>query len=138
MARLKIDLEGDPEISVIGISSHVNDYRLCWSINRTLGLELSRRRVEAPEAPSGPATPSFTVFDHTDPETDARCSLVNNHASDGVLLRELRQADYFLVVDKDWSEEPEELLRKLRTAEFVLTAFPLQFDQLREGYKLLL
>ena len=31
---------------LIGISSHVNDYRLCWSLNRSLGIALARFTVE--------------------------------------------------------------------------------------------
>jgi hypothetical protein len=34
----KLDMEPDPEVMLIGISSHVNDYRLCWSLNR-LGMQ---------------------------------------------------------------------------------------------------
>ena len=137
MARLKLDIEPDPEVSVIGISSHVRDHRLCWSINRALDMELTRRRTGIEEMQSGrPA--EFTAFDQYDEETQANCTLVNNHSTEGVLLRDLRQADFFLVVDKDWREQPGEMLGKLRSAEFVLAAFPLSFTQLKEGHKLLL
>ena len=137
MAKLKLDLPPDPEVSVIGISSHVNDYRLCWSINKALGIALSKRR-QAIEQMDNDHPGNFAAFDHLDEEVQACCTLVNNHGSDGILLRELRQADYFLVLDKDWRTSPAEVLRQLRTAEFVLAAFPLEFDQLKEGHKLLL
>lgn len=137
MARLKLELEPDPEVSVIGISSHVKDYRLCWSINRVLEIELTKRRQGIEEMQNGrPAV--FSAFDHMDEELRVSCTLVNNHGSEGVLLRDLRQADYFLVVDNDWKESAEDILQKLRSAEFVLTAFPLNFAQLRDGHKLLL
>jgi hypothetical protein len=41
--RIRLDVEPDPEVHVIGISSHVNDYRLCWSLNLCLGIALARR-----------------------------------------------------------------------------------------------
>ena len=40
MVKLKLDLDPDPEVFLIAISSHVNDYRLCWSLNRKLGISL--------------------------------------------------------------------------------------------------
>lgn len=137
MARLKLEMEPDPDVNVIGISSHVRDHRLCWSINRALDLELSRRRVGIEDMQNGrPA--EFSAFDQFDEELQANCSLVNNHSSEGVLLRDLRQADFFLVVDKDWRDVPEKILEKLRGADFILAAFPLSFAQLKEGHKLLL
>ncbi len=137
MAKLKLDLEPDPEVSVIGISSHVKDYRLCWSLNRTLEISLAKRRVGIVEEING-RTAVYSAFDHVEEDTNANCTLVNNHSSEGVLLRDLRQADFFLVVDRERSQHPEEMLQQVRSAEFVLTAFPLSFAQLRDGHKLLL
>jgi hypothetical protein len=137
MARFKLDMEPDPEIEVIGISSHVKDYRLCWSINRVMEIGLKRRRTPIEEDLNGRSA-TYTVYDHVNEETGTSCTLVNNHGSEGVLLRDLKQADYFLILHREWPDPPDEVLRKLRAAEFVLTAFPLPFGQLREGHKLLL
>ncbi len=137
MARLKLDIEADPEVNVIGISSHVRDHRLCWSINRTLGMELTRRRQGIAEMQNG-RTAEFSAFDQFDDEAQANCTLVNNHSTEGVLLRDLRQADFFLVVDHEWNEPVDHLLSRLRQAEFVLAAFPISFAQLKEGHKLLM
>ncbi len=137
MAKLKLDLEPDPDVTVIGISSHVNDYRLCWSINRSMGLALARRRDDIAEETHG-VLARFSAYDHVDDATQARITLVNNHSGDGILLKEHRQADFFLVVDNVLAENRPELLDQVRSAEFVLTAFPLPYEQLRAGYKLLL
>lgn len=137
MAKLKLDLEPVPDITVIGISSHVHDYRLCWSINRSVGLELTRRRTDITDDANG-IRASYSAYDHVDEPTQGRCTLVHNHSGDGILLKEHRQADFFLVVDNEIAENRPDLLDRLRSAEFVLTAFPLPFDQLRAGHKLLL
>lgn len=137
MAKLKLDMEPDPDVTIIGISSHVNDYRLCWSINRSTGLELTRRRTDIVDQAHG-VTATFSVYDHVDESTQARCTLVNNHSGDGILLKDQRQADYFLVVDNEFAQHAPGLLDRVRTAEFVLTAFQLPYEQLRAGHKLLL
>lgn len=137
MAKLKLDLEPDPDITVIGISSHVHDYRLCWSINRSVGLELTRRRTDISDETNG-ILARYSVYDHVDELSQARFTLVHNHCGDGILLKEQRQADFFLVVDNELAEDRPDLMDRIRAAEFVLTAFPLSYDQLRSGHKLLL
>ncbi|MCB0768975.1 MAG: IPExxxVDY family protein [Flavobacteriales bacterium] len=137
MAKLKLDLEPDPEVTVIGISSHVNDYRLCWSINKHLGLELTRRRKDITEENNGTLA-RYSAYDHVDEMTNARYILVNNHSANGSLMREFRHADYFLVVDNELADRSPDLLEEVKKADFVLTAFLLPFNDLRAGYRLLL
>lgn len=137
MAKLKLDLEPDPDVTVIGISCHERDYRLCWSINRAFDLELARRATDLADEGTG-RTASYAAYDHVDEPTQARYTLIANHSGDGVLLKEQRHADYFLVVDNELMERTPDLLDRVRSTEFVLTAFPVPFAQLRAGHKLLL
>jgi hypothetical protein len=136
MARYKLDLQPDPEVVVVGISSHVRDHRLCWSINRNLGLLLTRRRTPLSEVVAG-RTLSYTAYDPVVEGSAARFTLVNNHCADGCLLKEQRQTDYFLVVDRELAQQQPDLLDRLRATDHVLTAFLVPYEQLKEGYKLL-
>jgi hypothetical protein len=136
MAKLKLDIDPDPEIFLIAISSHVNDYRLCWSLNRQLGLALCRRAADIVE-PGPEQMAHYAVFDHTEESTQAHFSLVNNHAPEGVLVADQRLADFFLVVERCARMPSAEVLEQVRRAEFVLTAFPLDPNGLRGAHKLL-
>lgn len=136
MAKLKLEMDPDPEVTIIGVSSHVNDYRLCWSLNRALGLTMSRCGTDIEETIDGRRT-SYPVFAHVNVELEGRYLLVNNHGTDGILLKDQRQADFFLVVDNTLAEHEPELLERVRNAEFVLTAFNLPFARIRAGHKLL-
>ncbi|MFT3884486.1 MAG: IPExxxVDY family protein [Flavobacteriales bacterium] len=136
MAKHKLEPVDVPDVQLIGISSHVNDYRLCWALNRQLGLALARRGRDIEErGPEGLAR--FAAFDHLDEAAQPAYTLVNNHSGDGVLLREQRQADYFLVVDPAAHVTDADLLDQVRATEFVLTAFSLEMRRLREAHKLL-
>ncbi len=136
MTRIKLDLEPDPEVSVIGISSHEKDYRLCWALNRRLGIAMGRRENDITDDRAG--TPSsYAVFDHEEEGTEAHYMLVNNHGLAGSLFKEFRQADYFLVVDNNANIRRDELLDRVRTTEHVLAAFPLEFKEIRGAHKLL-
>ncbi len=136
MAKIKLDLEPDPEVTVIGISSHVNDHRLCWSLNRSMGLALRRSDMDIVDDAPGRST-DYAVFVHTERDPEGRYLLVSNHGTGGVLIKEQRQADFFLVVDNVLVEHDPELLYRVRSAEFVLTAFDLPFANIRKGHKLL-
>ena len=55
----------------------------------------------------------------------------------GVLLKEHKQADFFLLVDEAAPLTPEELIDHVRKTEFVLMAFPLDGCKERGAHKLL-
>lgn len=126
-----------PDAVVFGISCHVPDYRLCWSLNRALGLELERRRSDIVEHARGKEL-HYTVFDQRDEESEVRWSLVSNTCGKRRLIPSQRSADFFLVVDPEVAEAQDGLLGRIRGAEFVLTAFALPMNELRMGHKLLL
>lgn len=136
MARHRIELEPDPEVTVIGICSHVKDYRLCWSLNKALGLRLTRCRQDILDTADGQTT-AYAVFEHREEDPPGRYLLVENHGSGHVLLKEHRHADRFLVVDDELAARRPDLLERIRDAEFVLTAFDLPYARIRAGYKLL-
>ncbi|MDX9749639.1 MAG: IPExxxVDY family protein [Flavobacteriales bacterium] len=138
MAKFKLDPDPDPEVTVIGISSHVPEHRLCWSLNKATGLRLTRRRTDIADEADG-HTAHFATFDQADPDDDAPGSftLIHNHSSHGVLLPEQKGADYFLVVDKERAAGRPDLLERVRAADFVLAAFVVDLRQLRAGHKLL-
>lgn len=136
VAKHKLDMDPDPEVMLIGISCHENDYRLCWALNRELGIDLVRRASDITE-PGPEKMASYSAFDHTDEEHEARWTLVHNHSADGILLKEHKQADYFLVVDESAPITAHELIDRVRRAEFVLTAFALDARTERGAHKLL-
>jgi hypothetical protein len=136
MAKIKLDLEPSPDIPLIAISSHVNDHRLCWSLNKALGLQMARRRQDIEDqGPEGNAW--FAAFDQFGDPDGADWSLIANHAPEGVLVPEQRQADFFLVPGTDDPLAMEHLLRTVRQADFVLTAYIVQANSLRSAHKLL-
>lgn len=136
MAKKKLMLVATPDVTVIGISSHVEDYRLCWAMNRAMDLTLTRRRSDV-TVDEGDRPLHFSAFDQTDEHDIVRWSLVSNHSGKDLLVKEQKQADYFLVLDTEVADERPTLLDQVRGVEFVLTAFPVDLRKLRTGHKLL-
>lgn len=126
-----------PEVAVFGIGCHVPDYRLCWSLNKALGLQLARRRGDIVEQARGKEL-HYPVFHQPGPDDAIAWALIGNACGKRKLIAEAKQADFFLVADSAAAELERDLLARLRAAEFVLAAFPIAHAELRNGHKLLL
>ena len=137
MAKYKLEEKSAAPLEVFAISCHVPDYRLCWSLNRGLGLELTRRREDIVEQVRGKEL-HYTVFQQADVDKVVRWSLVCNTCGKRRLVPSQKQADYFLLVDREADNQQTALTERLRQCEFVLTAFPLDLDTIKSGDKLLL
>lgn len=140
MAKHKLISEEEEPASmavVIGISSHVPDYRLCWALNKALGLDLARRRDDIVEHARNKEL-HYPVFQHGGPDGAITWSLVCNTCGKRRLIAGQKQADYILVIDHETAEREHDLVPRLRATEFVLLAYPIELNELRNGHKLLL
>ena len=137
MPKYRLDDVVVPKVVAFGISCHVPDYRLCWSLNRALGLDLTRRRSDILEENKGRKL-HFPVFEQADEEGGLRWSLVCNTCGRSKLVPDHKAADYYLLIDQETALREERILERVRAAEFVLTAFPVSLDELKSGHKLLL
>lgn len=130
MARHKLDLSAEPDVAVIGISCHENDYRLCWALNKSLDLALTRRATDV-ASEGGPAR--FAAFDHLDDDGQVTISLVSNRSEGLLLVKDQKQADFFLLVDEHAHLTAAETLDRARSTEFILAAFAVDAKRLRSG-----
>ncbi len=137
MPKYRLVEDVTPTVEVFGISCHVPDYRLCWSLNRALGLDLTRRRDDIVEEVKGKAL-HYPVFEQRDEAEELRWWLVCNLCGKRKLLPQQKEADFFLVVDAFTAQGEERLLERLRAAEFVLAAYSIEQGSLKMGHKLLL
>lgn len=136
MAKLKLDTDIVPDVSVLAISSHVNDYRLCWALNNSMGIGMVRRR-QGPGRQGQAPQERLIAFDHFDEPSQTHISLVGNHTPQGLLMPEHRNADFFLLLDHECTLDPKEALALVRQAEFVLMAYLVEITHLKDAYKLL-
>ncbi len=137
MAKYRLEERSDPRVVVYGISCHVPDYRLCWSLNKALDLDLTKRREDIVEETKGSAL-HYPVFEQMGEEGERTWWLVSNLCGKRRLLPQQKEAVHFLVIDEEVAARAADVLERLRGAEFVLTAFPIASDALKMGHKLLL
>jgi len=105
--------------TIIGISSHENDYRLSWSINEQLGLSFVQG-----ESLVISAGKEFTCFVHED--ENRKIQLFSNRCDNGFLFDKYKNFDFIMKFDADLNEkEINAWLRDLRKVPLVSALLPI-------------
>ena len=118
------DTAADMMFTVIGISSHENDFRLSWSINEELGLSFARND-ENLETGDGQ---EFTYFVHQD--EDKCLALISNRCENGFLIEKHKNLDFLLKFNTELNEEETaEWIKKLRNVTLISASFKIQADK---------
>lgn len=150
MGKHTLEIEYDYDFVLIGISSHEKDYRLCWMLNKQLGLELFKTdsleiKGKKQETPS-----FFSLFTYENEELFREYTVIANlsesksvikgdslfdavnPAENELLIPEHKQMDYFFVIKGEIeNEETDEIIRKIKEIESVQTAVRIDVTQLK-------
>ncbi|MHB8260739.1 MAG: IPExxxVDY family protein [Bacteroidia bacterium] len=144
MSKYVLTTEYDFNFSLLALSAHVPDYKMCIEINHLLGINLSRdipielstKKINAPLL--------FSCFTFQDEEEQTEYILLSNTSSNTVsssakaenlslfkeerkdmkflLMPELAQADFLLMIKADNHKElMYDIQYKLKTITFVLS-----------------
>ena len=109
--------------TIIGISSHENDYRLSWSINEHLGFAFAQS--ESIKTADGN---EFSCFVHEDEQQILQ--LITNRCDNGFLLGKYKNLDFILKINAELNEmEIIEWIRNLRKAPLVSAAFSIPVNK---------
>ena len=133
----KLTDKEDYRFKLAGISSAENDYKLSWSLNQILGINLVRidnldiyhKRLDDKQA--------FSQFEYFDEETLIQYRLISNRSVNGYLLEEMTNLDYLLQITGDLDEGSlEYLMEKMNSIDGIILAFPLDPTTLKSRKKL--
>lgn len=137
-SKFTLEVEYNYDFSLIGICSHEKDYRLCWALNKHLGIELVKTDdLDLSEKKT--ALPSkFPMFIFNDDEKYREYSILGNKSANKLLLPEHKQVDYLLMIKAGLDEkEEEELVKKIKELSIVLTAYSIEPENLKSKQNLL-
>ncbi len=137
---MKYLLEDDFEydFQLVGISCHEKDYRVCWGVNHSLSLALSKEEkvIEVFHKKSNRHS-RHTLFSKVDFDTEQEVHLIANRSKSGYLIPEQKHADYLLLIKGDDIISSAEAVAKLKRISFVLTAFTIEVSQLKSKENLI-
>ena len=138
MAKLVLNIEYDFDFILFGISCHEKDYRLSWTINNKLGIDLSKEKdleIDVKKHKE-PMAHSFFAFEEED--QFKQFYLINNRGTKGLLIPEQKQVDYFLMIKgKITSEEKNIYLKNVKEIPMVQMAFDILPSTLKSKENLL-
>lgn len=138
MSKARLEIEFDYDFLLFGICCHLKDYRLCWSLNRKLGADLQKEDDYELVAKTDETPRKFSFYSWNDEENHLKFIVVGNRSTQGLLIQEQKQADYFLLVEGLIDlVDSEGLLTKIKGIDVVLTAYSIDPNQLKSKQNLL-
>lgn len=132
---LEIEESYNFQFLLFGIGCHESSHRICWLLNRQLGLGLGFKGVLT--VPLKKVVSEYDYYQYTDEELGVVYTLIDNRAENGVLLKEYKQIDFFLKVEDDQQLDAEELRKKISTIPSVLACFQTEVDGLKSKQHLI-
>ncbi len=138
MSKARLDFDFDYDFLLYGISCHLKDYRLCWSLNHQLGSDLQKQNDYELTVKTGEAPLRFSFYTWEDAVNHLKYIVVANRGNPGILVQEQRQADYFLLVEGLTDlVDTQGLLDRIKGTDVVLTAYSIDPNQLKSKQNLL-
>lgn len=136
MAKITLSFEENFDFFLIALSSHVKDYRICWSINQCLSIGL--KKAENLELKLKNEIIGFSLYDFYLEEEMKEYFLIGNRCPKGFLIPEKKQVDYFLIVKGPIKKaEKSHILSCLKQQSIILQAFELNTNELKSKKNLI-
>ena len=136
MSKLILNLDEDYEFTLIGISCHSKDYRICREINNTLNIDLIR--TEDLEIAKQSTINSHPFYEYIDDDNYLEYYLISNRGNNGFLIPEQKKVDFFLVAKGNISDNhTNDVISKINTLSLVLTSFSIDPNLLKSKHNLL-
>jgi hypothetical protein len=127
--KIFLETRSEPSLfTMFGISCHLKDYRLSYHLNHR--LELSFVKMDD--------FLGFSFYYCRDEDCFNSYYLLGNRSQESILLPDLKQTDFLLLVEGPFKKiQKERLLEKIRGIQNVLTAFEVRFETIK-NYNVLL
>ncbi|MBI9036973.1 MAG: IPExxxVDY family protein [Bacteroidales bacterium] len=137
MAILKSKLDFE-YYSMIGVSCHLKDYRLTYYLNKTLGIDLKKSKEFSITKEKEKKNIHFSFFIFNDKKKEISYYLISNHNPESKLIPSQKQIDYLLITkDLINQENVMEIINKIKTISYVLTAYKIELSKIRSINNLL-
>ncbi|PIQ15264.1 MAG: hypothetical protein COW67_09320 [Flavobacteriales bacterium CG18_big_fil_WC_8_21_14_2_50_32_9] len=136
MTKHTFKLEEDYDFEIIGVSCHTKNYKLCWTINNALAINLIR--LNDFDILKKKETLSFSFYEYIDKKNNVEYYLIANKSESGFLIPEKQSVDYFIIL-KGYTEP--KLINKITTIlnkqEIILMAHQIDVAILKSRKNLL-
>jgi len=127
MAKYTLKLDEEYDFDLIGLCSHQQDYRVCWSINKQLELRLEKSIDPLViYGKKNTLISQHSLFAYEDEESGLTYYLIKNRSEGKFIIPEKSQIDFFLMITEGGVVDIDEVLGQLKKTPEVLAVF--EFD----------
>ncbi len=121
--KLQLDLKYIPDFEVVGVFAGIQDYRLCWLINKYLNADFCREKDVLLTPFKNKEKASFSMFYYKNENLQLKYYLLSNKSEQYKLLPEPKGIDFLLILkSKEMRIDLNELSGKLRNIPQISTA----------------
>jgi hypothetical protein len=132
-----LKLELDFDFILIAVTSQLKDYRLCFNVNKFTETDF-RKTEDLIVNFKGTASKYFSKYVHRPLNSECEFFLIANKGTEGFLIPEMKEADYFILI-KDFIDEEdlEFFLSRLKLVKDIQAAVELNPERLKSRENLL-
>ena len=138
MNKRILKFEIDLDFVLIAITSPLKDYRLCYYINKQLSFNFIRQTDLGIDIHHNNQPALFSIYHHYWETTETEFYFIANKGSDGLLIPEMREVDYFLMI-KNYidNHELDELVTQLNKIPEIVAAVKIDPKKIKSRENLL-
>ncbi|MEB0278566.1 MULTISPECIES: IPExxxVDY family protein [unclassified Mucilaginibacter] len=96
--RKVLKFEIDLDFVLIAVTTSLKDYRICYHINKCLNFNFTRVVDLSLDTNVNGAPLLFSMFHFSWESTETDFYFIGNKGSEGYLVPEMREADYFIMI----------------------------------------
>jgi hypothetical protein len=131
MARQHLNIEYDYDFLLIGLVCQQKDYRLCYEINKILGVEFNKITDTEIYNNKQKEAGYFSTYLYEN-EDETSFYIIFNRGSKGYLVPEQSKLDCFIVIKGRFRpEQKKELLAGLKKITLILGTYELDVKKLK-------
>lgn len=139
MNRKVLKVDADLDFELIAITTTLRDYRVCYLINKYLQFDF--RKIDDLKVDIYKNSAELVFFSryHCHWETtETDFYFITNRGSDGLLIPEMREADYFMMI-KNYIDEKEldDIVYRLNQLPEIVTAIKINPKKIKSHENLL-
>lgn len=132
--KLKLDIDYSEDYRIIGISSHLKDFRLAFFLNKSLKLDLRKINDFTFQSSVNKPILNYSFYFYQTTEAWYLYSMIGNFNAYGRLIPTLWQYDFFLFINGPIEdEEIAASVNLISKVHSVLIAKEITFTQFKNG-----
>ena len=137
--KIFLEVREEPVIfTLIGISCHVKDYRISFLLNKHLGSNFLKMEDLTITLNNKKEPAEFSFYYYPDEDYFNTYYLVANRCEEYVLAPEIKQVDFLMIVEGEFSKtQKDRLVASIRSIPNVLTAYEIKFTEIKNHETLL-